>query len=109
MKRDKEESIVKLKIGNQYRRMLDFKNKHDLKVHPLKTLLEWAEYIIVERNGYCPCSSDRPRCPCEKALSEVKENGKCFCGKFFSPKKFEEIWGEYLKIMEEFDDRNRNN
>lgn len=89
------------RIEEQYNRMLDFKNRNKLKINPLKTLKEWATYIIESRNGHCPCKNDRPICPCEEALSEIQDRGKCFCGKFFSPEKFKVVWGKYLKLMGE--------
>lgn len=104
MSRGKDHGIInkaiKSRIEEQYRKMLRFKNEYGLKTNPLKSLREWAEHIIIDRGGYCPCNNTRPQCPCKEALSEIKENGKCLCGKFFSPEKFEEIWGEYLTLME---------
>ena len=91
---------IEKRIDEQFINMLAFKNAHNLKVHPLKTLRGWAEHIIKERNGYCPCDNSRPACPCPQAPSEIKENGKCFCGKFFTPEKFEEIWGSYMRQKE---------
>ena len=80
-------------IDKQYQKMLNFRKKLNLKTHPLKTLKAWAELIIVEKNGRCPCDPSRPACPCPQSIKEIKENGKCYCGKFFTPKKWEEIWG----------------
>ena len=79
------------KIEEQYQKMLRFVRKYNLKTHPLKTLREWAE-IVVEK-GHCPCDPSRPVCPCPQALEEIRKNGKCFCGKFFTEEKWEEIWG----------------
>lgn len=37
---------------------------------------------IMKKNGNCPCRMDEVPCPCEDALQDVEENGKCHCGFF---------------------------
>ena len=90
-----KEELLKI----QYDKMNVFKVSHDLETHPLKTLQGWAEVVV--QKGHCPCVATRPLCPCPEALGEIANNGKCKCGKFFSKEKFIEIWGEYLKNIEE--------
>lgn len=80
-----------MNLEAQYRKMTDFCAKHGLKTHPLKTLKQWAE-VVCEKN-HCPCDPKRPECPCPEALDEIESKGKCKCGKFFSPDKWEDIWG----------------
>ena len=79
------------KIDKQYKKMLKFRERYGLKTHPLKTLRGWAEVVVIK--GHCPCNPDRPLCPCPEAIEEIKKNGKCYCGKFFTPEKWEKIWG----------------
>lgn len=87
------EESIKRRIEKQYKKMSNFREKLNLKTHPLKTLKEWAALIVIEKNGHCPCDPTRPACPCPQAVKEIQQNGKCYCGKFFTPEKWEEVWG----------------
>ncbi|MBN1152211.1 MAG: hypothetical protein JXA58_03275 [Dehalococcoidia bacterium] len=35
--------------------------------------------------GHCPCVETRDSCPCDEALSDVEEMGRCECGILIDP------------------------
>ncbi len=35
--------------------------------------------------GHCPCVETRDSCPCDEALSDIEEMGRCECGILIDP------------------------
>ena len=35
--------------------------------------------------GHCPCVESRSECPCDEALSDIEEMGRCECGILIDP------------------------
>lgn len=60
--------------------LIKFACQHELKIHPGQDPFKWADLVI--RKGGCPCVPARKHCPCEFALDDIKELGRCRCGLF---------------------------
>ena len=57
-----------------------FARDNNLKIHPGQEVQKWAELVI--KKGGCPCVPGRYQCPCEFALGDIEELGRCRCGLF---------------------------
>lgn len=57
-----------------------FAKDNELLIHPGQESLKWADLVI--KKGGCPCVPGRKHCPCEFALEDIKELGRCRCGLF---------------------------
>ena len=60
--------------------IIKFAEDNKLQIHPGQEALKWADLVI--NKGGCPCVPGRNHCPCEFALDDVKEIGRCRCGLF---------------------------
>jgi len=61
--------------------LIEHARKHGMFIHPFiwTNIDEWVK--TVNALGHCPCSPNRPQCPCPQSIEEVK-NGKrnaCTC------------------------------
>ena len=89
---EEERKEFEERVEKQYQKMLRFRKTLNLKTNPMKTLRGWAELTI--KYNHCPCKSDRPLpVPNKECIDEIKKKGKCYCGKFYMHKRWEEIWG----------------
>ncbi|MBA7536201.1 hypothetical protein ES705_28464 [subsurface metagenome] len=61
--------------------IIKFTQNNGLLIHPGQEPLKWAD-LVIKHNGGCPCVRNRPRCPCEFVLEDIKELGRCRCGLF---------------------------
>ena len=76
-------TIVLSPLQKQYRKLVRFERKHNLKHNPIRTLQFLAQRVV--KLSHCPCRPSRLRCPCGQALKEIKKKGHCLCWEFFSP------------------------
>ncbi len=60
--------------------IVKFTQDNGLRIHPGQDPLKWADLVL--KNGGCPCVPTRKECPCEFALGDIKELGRCRCGLF---------------------------
>ena len=60
--------------------ILKFARDNKLQIHPGQGAWRWAA-LVIEKGG-CPCVPGRDQCPCEFALGDIKELGRCRCGLF---------------------------
>lgn len=60
--------------------IIKFAHDNELKIHPGQDPEKWANLVIAK--GGCPCVPGRKHCPCEFALEDIKELGRCRCGLF---------------------------
>jgi len=63
--------------------LLSWKGKHHLLLHPKRGIDHWAT-LVLKCNGGCPCVPSRKHCPCPESLEDIKEEGVCRCGFFYS-------------------------
>ncbi len=60
--------------------IIKFARDNNLKLHPGPDPLKWAD-LVIKHQG-CPCVPGRNYCPCEFALEDIRELGRCRCGLF---------------------------
>ena len=65
-----------------------FAQDNNLKIHPGQEPLKWAD-LVIKHQG-CPCVPGRNHCPCEFALEDIRELGRCRCGLFANDAFIEE-------------------
>lgn len=65
-----------------------FAKKHKIRITPTRTARYWLR--LVTALGCCPCDKNRPACPCDECLAEVKKQGCCKCKFFITPERYEE-------------------
>ena len=68
--------------------IIRFARENKLEIHPGQDPLQFAELVI--KHGGCPCVPGRNHCPCEFALEDIKELGRCRCGLFCNEAYLEE-------------------
>ena len=68
--------------------IIRFARENKLEIHPGQDPLKFAELVI--KHGGCPCVPGRNHCPCEFALEDIKELGRCRCGLFCNEAYLEE-------------------
>jgi ferredoxin-thioredoxin reductase catalytic subunit len=69
-------------IANRKRlEILDWAKVHGVVINPSKGYEIYVDNIL--KFGYCPCDSNRPGCPCDKAEEEIKAKGHCLCRLFW--------------------------
>ena len=70
-------------------KLIKFAQEHNFVINP-------AGYAYYAQSfgmfGCCPCDASRKECPCEQAITEVPEKGKCLCHLF---------WRDYKTYLEE--------
>ena len=65
----------------QEERLVQFAIDHGFIITPVGWKNHLAQY---DKLGRCPCSPDRPDCPCKEAAEETKRRGHCLCSLFYS-------------------------
>ena len=68
--------------------IIKFARDNNLKLHPGPEPLKWAD-LVIKHQG-CPCVPGRNHCPCEFALEDIREIGRCRCGLFCNDAYIEE-------------------
>jgi ferredoxin-thioredoxin reductase catalytic subunit len=70
------------------RAWLRFAHEHGLIINP-----QYDKYVdtYLDANKTCPCDADRPSCPCNEVLEEIRKDGHCKCRLF---------WRDYSVYME---------
>jgi hypothetical protein len=68
--------------------IVKFAQDHNLHIHPGQEPRKWADLVI--KKGGCPCVPGRDHCPCEFAMDDIKEIGRCRCGLFCNDAYLEE-------------------
>jgi len=62
--------------------IVKFAQDNNLKIHPGQEPLKWGD-LVIRKGGGCPCvPSRKDGCPCNFALEDIKELGRCRCGLF---------------------------
>lgn len=82
--------------------MVEHARKHDLFIHPKvwNNINQWIK--DTKSLNRCPCSYNKPQCPCPESVAEAKEGRRGACGcTVFVTQRYIDLFAEKLGLKQE--------